>query len=121
MAIPDATRSDGALIANQYQVDPNKKLPPAGGLAAFGAIDRLAGRTDLMAIQLSRRWPPRSRALQALAAPIEGLLTPLAYGPAGTSATQFVRRRRGQVCRADRAPGLKWSCWNACFAPLPTH
>ena len=83
MAIPDATRSDGALIANQYQVDPNKKLPPAGGLAAFGAIDRLAGRTDLMAIQLSRRWPPRSRALQALAAPIEGLLTPLAYGPAG--------------------------------------
>jgi hypothetical protein len=62
MANPDATRPHGILVANQYQVDPNRKLPPVGGLAAFGAIDRLTGRTDLMAIQLSRRWPPRARA-----------------------------------------------------------
>ena len=72
MASPDATRPDGTLVANQYQVDPNRKLPPVGGLAAFGAIDRLTGRTDLMAIQLGRRWPPRARALQTLAVPNRG-------------------------------------------------
>ncbi len=36
-----------------------------------------------MAIQLHRRKPPRPRAFQALAAPIDNLLTPLAYGPVG--------------------------------------
>jgi hypothetical protein len=53
MASPDATRPEGTLVANQYQVDPNRKLSPVRGLAAFGAIDRLTGRTDLMAIQLA--------------------------------------------------------------------
>ena len=36
-----------------------------------------------MAIQLHRQKPPRPRAFQALAAPIEDLLTPLAHGPVG--------------------------------------
>ncbi|MGP0002996.1 MAG: hypothetical protein ACLPKW_35400 [Acetobacteraceae bacterium] len=99
MASPDATRTDGTLVANQYQVDPNRKLPPVSGLAAFGAIDRLTGRTDLIAIQLSRRWPPRSRALQALAAPIEGLLTPIAYGPVGGACYS--------ICAAPPGPSLQ--------------
>ncbi len=85
MASPDATRPDGTLVANQYQVDRNRQLPLVSGLAAFGVIDHLTARTDLMAIQLSRQWPPRSRALQALTTPIEGLLTPIAYGPVGSA------------------------------------
>ena len=36
-----------------------------------------------MAIQLHRQKPPRPRAFQALAAPIDNLLTPLAHGPVG--------------------------------------
>ncbi|HME21367.1 MAG TPA: hypothetical protein VKI44_08450 [Acetobacteraceae bacterium] len=83
MANPDPTRSDGPLIANQYLVDASRTLPPVGGLAALGAVDQVSGRTDLMAIKLHRQLPPRPRAFQALAAPIEGLLTPLAYGPTG--------------------------------------
>src|SRR5271169_1934784 len=83
MASPDPTRHNGVLIANQYTVDASRTLPPVGGLAAFGAVDQLGGRTDLMAIQLHRQLPPRPRAFQALAAPIEGLLTPVAYGPVG--------------------------------------
>ena len=75
--------SNDALIASRYEVDTSRKLPPVGGLAAFGAIDRVSGRADLMAIQLNRQWPARPRAFQALAMPIEGLLTPMAYGPAG--------------------------------------
>ena len=83
MASPDSTRPDGPLIANQYEVDASRKLPPVGGLDAFAAVDQLGGRADLMAIQLHRQVPPRPRAFQALATPIEGLLTPVAYGPMG--------------------------------------
>ena len=83
MATPSAARPDGILIADQFIVETNRKLPPVGGLAAFGVTDRVGGRTDLMAIQLDRNLPARPRALQVLATPIEGLLTPVAYGPAG--------------------------------------
>ena len=83
MASPDSTRPDGPLIANQYEVDASRKLPPVGGLDAFAAVDQLGGQADLMAIRLHRQVPPRPRAFQALATPIEGLLTPVAYGPMG--------------------------------------
>jgi hypothetical protein len=83
MTSSDATQPDGALIANRYKVDTSRKLSPVGGLAAFGAIDHHTGRADLMAIQLHRQWPPRPRAFQALTAPIDGLLTPVAYGSVG--------------------------------------
>ncbi|HEX4171864.1 MAG TPA: hypothetical protein VHY82_05230, partial [Acetobacteraceae bacterium] len=83
MATPSAARPDGILIADQFIVETSRKLPPVGGLAAFGVTDRAGGRTDLMAIQLDRNLPARPRALQVLATPIEGLLTPVAYGPAG--------------------------------------
>ena len=85
MASPSAARPDGILIADQFVVETNRKLAPVGGLAAFGVTDRARGRTDLMAIQLDRNLPARSRALQALTVPIEGLLTPLAHGPAGAT------------------------------------
>ena len=61
----------GTLIADQYEVETSRKLLPVGGLASFGVTDRLGGRADLMAIQLDRNLPPRPRAFQALAAPIE--------------------------------------------------
>jgi eukaryotic-like serine/threonine-protein kinase len=99
MANPDPTRSDGVLIANQYELDTARKLPPVGGLAAFGAVDRVTGRTDLMAIQLRRQVPPRPRAFQVLATPIEGLLTPEAYGPAGDACYA--------VCLAPSGPSVQ--------------
>lgn len=83
MASPGPARQNGALIADQYLVDAGRMLPAVGGLAAFGAADQLSGRTDLMAIRLDRSLPPRPRAFQALLTPIDGLLTPLAYGTAG--------------------------------------
>ncbi len=83
MADSAVTQPGGPLIAGQYEVDAGRKLPPVGGLEVFGVIDQLGGRTDLMAIRLQRQLPPRPRAFQALATPIEGLLTPVAYGPVG--------------------------------------
>jgi eukaryotic-like serine/threonine-protein kinase len=68
------------VIADRYVVDTARPLPPVGGLAAFAATDQASGHTDLMAIRVQRHLPPRPRALQALATPIEGLLTPLAHG-----------------------------------------
>lgn len=83
MADSAVTQPGGPLIAGQYEVDAGRKLPPVGGLEIFGVVDQLGGRTDLMAIRLERQLPPRPRAFQALATPIEGLLTPVAYGPVG--------------------------------------
>jgi hypothetical protein len=83
MASPGPARQNGALIADQYLVDAGRVLPSVGGLRAFGAVDQLSGRTDLMAVRLDRCLPPRPRAFQALVTPIDGLLTPVAYGPAG--------------------------------------
>ena len=83
MATPDPTRPNDRLIANQYAVDTSRRLPSVDGLATFGAIDQLSGRSDLMAIQLHRQKPPRPRAFQTLALSIDNLLTPLAYGPVG--------------------------------------
>jgi len=71
-----------ALIAGQYAVDLTRPLPPLGGLACFAVTDQRTGRTDLMAVRAERRLPPRLRALQTLAVPIDGLLTPVAHGAA---------------------------------------
>jgi hypothetical protein len=99
MASPDSTRPDGPLIANQYEVDASRKLPPVGGLDAFAVVDQLGGRADLMAIRLHRQVPPRPRAFQALATPIEGLLTPVAYGPASDSCYA--------ICTAPPGPSVQ--------------
>lgn len=71
------------LIAGQYEVDRARPASPVGGLPAFAAADRASGRTDLIAIQVQRQFSARSRVIQALATPIDGLLAPVAYGSAG--------------------------------------
>jgi eukaryotic-like serine/threonine-protein kinase len=71
------------LIADRYAVLLAQPLPEAGGgLPTFAAKDRQTGDGSLIAIQVRRDMPPRARALQALAGPIDGVLTPLAHGPA---------------------------------------
>jgi eukaryotic-like serine/threonine-protein kinase len=80
MASPPSSGADRGTVANQYAIDLGRPLPPVGGLAAFGVNDQHTGRTDLMAVQVQRQLPARPRALQVLNAPMDGLLTPVAYG-----------------------------------------
>jgi hypothetical protein len=98
MASPTPARTDGVLIANQYAVDTGRSFPSVGGSPAFTVVDRLTGRTDLMALPIRREFPPRARAFQALAKPIDGLLTPLAYGAAGNACYA--------ICPAPPGPGV---------------
>jgi hypothetical protein len=71
------------LIADRYAVLLAQPLPEAGGgLPTYAAKDRQSGDAALIAIQVRRDLPPRPRALQMLTAPIDGILTPLAHGPA---------------------------------------
>ena len=99
MANPAAARPDGILIADQYVVETGRKLVPVGGLASFAVTDRVSGRRDLMAIQLDRRLPPRPRAFQVLATPIEGLLTPIVCG--------HVRDACYAICLAPPGPSVQ--------------
>jgi eukaryotic-like serine/threonine-protein kinase len=87
MALPAPQAAAAPLIGGQYSVDTARPLSgTGGGMPAFAVIDRRGGRTDLMAVQVDRRFPPRARALQAFADPIEGVLSPLAHGPAPDAA-----------------------------------
>jgi hypothetical protein len=71
------------LIVDRYAVMLAQPLPAAGGgLPTYAAKDRQTGDAALIAIQVRRDLPPRARALQMLTAPIDGVLTPLAHGPA---------------------------------------
>lgn len=83
MARPAPPRSNEHLIANQYLVERGRPVAAVGGLPTFAATDQIGGRTDLIAVQVQRQFPARARAMQALATPIDGLLTPLAYGSSG--------------------------------------
>jgi eukaryotic-like serine/threonine-protein kinase len=80
MANPDPVPVSDGLIDKRYAVDGSRSLPSVGGLLAYRASDQLTGRTDLMALQVQRQFPVRPRAFEALTAPVDGLLTPLAYG-----------------------------------------
>ena len=73
------------LIADRYAVDVARPLASLEGATCFAAIDRSSARDDLIAAQVRRNLPPRARALQALAVPIEGLVTPIAHGHAATA------------------------------------
>lgn len=71
------------LIADRYAVLLAQPLLEAGGgLPTFAVKDRQSGDAALIAIQVRRDMPPRARTLQALASPIDGVLNPLAHGPA---------------------------------------
>lgn len=82
--MPLAPQPSAPLIAGQYAIDLTRPLPGAGGgLPAFTATDRRGDSSALMAVQLRRFLPARADAIRQLAgATIEGLLLPLAHGPA---------------------------------------
>jgi len=71
------------LIAGRFSVDTARPLPDAGGgLPAFAARDERLADAAAIAIQVARDAPARLRALQMLGDPIEGVLCPMAHGPA---------------------------------------
>ena len=82
MSDPAASLTE-TLIGGQYAVEMARPLPGAGGgLPAFAVTDR-RGRDDLMAVQVQPGRPPRAQALAALAGTtMEGVLAPVAHGPA---------------------------------------
>lgn len=92
------------LIADRYAVLLAQPMPEAGGgLPTFAAKDRQTGDAALIAIQVRRDMPPRAHALQMLTGQIDGLLMPLAHGPAPglrNEAGYFV------VCPAPPGPPL---------------
>lgn len=93
------------LIGGQYAVDFARNLPGAGGgLPAFAVRDRRTGAGGLMAVQVRRSLPPRARTLSALlGASIDGVLLPVAHGPAigpRDGAGYFI------VCQAPPGPAL---------------
>jgi len=78
MATPPET-----LIAGRFTVSLGQPMPESGGgLPCFAAKDSRSGDTPLIAIQVRRDSPARAHSLQMLGQPIDGLLTPLAHGPA---------------------------------------
>ena len=79
---PTPSRPGELLVAGQYAVDRARPLAPVGGLPSFPVTDRSTGRTDLIAIQIQRQFPPRPRLMQVLATPTDGLIAPIAYGSA---------------------------------------
>ncbi len=71
------------LIADRYAVLLAQPMPEAGGgLPTFAAKDRQTGDTALIAIQVRRDLPPASPRAANAGRPIDGVLTPLAHGPA---------------------------------------
>lgn len=70
-----------AIAGDQYLVDVTNGMPDAGGgVTAFAATTRRAFEAPLMALRVERHAPARPRTLHALAAGIDGLLTPIASG-----------------------------------------
>ena len=104
MASTVPSQAGPVLIAGQYAIDGGRVLLPVGGLAAFGVIDQLGGRTDLMAVRVQRQLPARPRALQALRTPIDGLLTPVAYGAAPIAGT--AEEACYMICVAPPGPSV---------------
>jgi len=108
-----------ALIADRYTVLLAHPFPEAGGgLPTYAAKDRQSGDTALIAIQVRRDLPPRTRALQSLTSPIDGVLTPVAHGSAPGphgEAGYFV------VCPAPPGPPLAEHLRIWPEAPLIAH
>ena len=82
---PPSPDDTSGLIGGTYAVDAARPLAGAGsGLPAFAVADRRTlGRGGLMAVQSLPGSPPRAMALNAMLGwSDEGLLAPLAHGPA---------------------------------------
>ncbi len=70
-------------IGGRFIVNPTRPLSGAGGgQPAFAATDLRTGRTDLMAVEVSRAAPVRANVMRGLSEPIENLLIPLGIGVA---------------------------------------
>ena len=92
-------------IDDAFDIDFGQPMPEAaGGQTAFAAIDRLAGRTRLMAVKIAPGVPARAAELQRfLATPIAGVLSPIAAitarDPTGQAAPFM-------ICQAPPGPAL---------------
>ncbi|MDR3537793.1 MAG: hypothetical protein P4L71_14945, partial [Acetobacteraceae bacterium] len=76
-----ASQNDVRLVADQFAVELTSPLhDAAGGLPAYAATDRRTGNSDLMAVVVQRRAPPRLRPLQVLDALHDAVLGPMAHG-----------------------------------------
>jgi hypothetical protein len=116
---PPAAEAASTLIGGTYAVDTTRLLPgAAGGLSAFVAIDRRGGDIPLMAVQVRPHAPARAAAIQMLLAnPVEGILGPIAHGPARGPAGEmawFV------ICPAPSGPPL-WSAPQGGTAAMPAR
>ncbi len=81
--MPAPPAAEPKLIAGRYAVDLKQPLTMAGcGLPCFAATDQTGAQAPLMAVRVQRRLPPRAQALGAFSDPIEGVLSPVARGPA---------------------------------------
>jgi len=71
-------------IGGQFVVDPSRPMPGwGGGMDCYVATDLRSGRDDHMAVACRDGAPPRAQALGALTAmAVEGVLSPVAHGPA---------------------------------------
>jgi hypothetical protein len=70
-------------IGGRFIVNPTRPLSGAGGgQPAFAATDLRTGRTDLMAVAVSRAEPVRANVMRDLNEPVENLLVPLGVGVA---------------------------------------
>ncbi len=100
------------LIGGQYAVEIARPLAGAGGgLPAFAVTDR-RGRDDLMAVQVQPGRPPRAQALAALmGAAVEGVLVPVAHGPARMPGGQeaYVVIGQAPAGPALAVPSRAWS------------
>jgi hypothetical protein len=101
---PSAAPAAEGLIGGRYAVDPTRPLAGAGGgLPAFAAIDRIGGRSGLMAVAVRPDAPPRAHAFGVLGDLDLPLLAPLAHGVAagpGGAPAAFV------ICPAPSGPPL---------------
>ncbi len=86
MAAPPSEKPDRRLIDGVHLVDPARPLPGAGGGdPALAVLDRDGAPTNLMAVQAARGRPPRAAAMHAAMGMNDGVLGPLAHGPAPTA------------------------------------
>lgn len=80
--MPTAPEATAALVGGRYTIDPARPFADLGGLSAFAAGEGGENRR-CTAVEVAPEAPPRGRALEMLmAAPVAGMLNPLAHGPA---------------------------------------
>jgi hypothetical protein len=118
MAGSAPSRPSDILIAGQFAVDRAHPVAPVGGLPAFAVVDRVSARTDLIAIQVQRPFPARPRVVQALTAPIDGMLAPIAYGSVGDSCYAVATAPSGPNLLARQGPWSEFELLECVLRPI---